>query len=305
MLVNDVANRATTDTLNNPTSPILPLEAVNANPTNNPNAPDAVPVLRGVGFRGGTYADTANVLPLTSAPATELSAPHAPFQSSVFFPIRPWFVNYVDALVSGGSGVTRLDITPTQYISSSPGSQFSTQRSFNSMAFRLYYSDNVTNYAGNVPALAAPPVITNVTSTVNGNTVTFSAHVTGAPYAGIQGVWVTYTGNASGDPGYGQWQSLDLVQDFDQLDAVVTIGRLRYPGQRPLYGSGGQRRRPGQPRHERRRLLRGWRQPDDTAEHPTRADDAHPVRVQPDDRRVRHDGHLHHYPGDGRKSAVR
>lgn len=224
--VNGASGLATTDTLNSPTQPVLPLVVLNANPTNNPNAPGPPPVLRGVGFRGGTYTDTPNVLPLTSAPATELNAAHATFQSSVFYPVVPWSVNYLQSLVSGGNGATRLGITPAQYISSSsdPSSYTATQRSYSEMSFSLFYSNNTSSYNGNVPALAAPPAITNVSSTVSGSTITFQAQVTGAPSAGIQEVWVTYTGAASGDPDYGKWQSIDLTQSA--TDSTVWSGSI-------------------------------------------------------------------------------
>ena len=68
-------------------------------------------------------------------------------------------------------------------------------------------------YAGNVPALAAPPTISGVTSSVSGDQVTVSATVTGSPSAGIQEVWVSYTGQGAGDPLYGSWQSVDLTQN--------------------------------------------------------------------------------------------
>ncbi|HLI50367.1 MAG TPA: right-handed parallel beta-helix repeat-containing protein, partial [Thermomicrobiaceae bacterium] len=106
--VNGQGNLATTDTMTSPTEPVLPMVVLNANPTNNPNSPGTAPVLRGVGFFGGTYTDTAGVLPLTSAPATELSASHATFQANVFYPVVPWSVNYLDPLTSGGAGATRL-----------------------------------------------------------------------------------------------------------------------------------------------------------------------------------------------------
>ena len=57
------------------------------------------------------------------------------------------------------------------------------------------------------PALAAAPAIIDVSAAANSGVVTFDAHVVGDPSAGIQGVWVTYTGFDH------TWQSVDLVQD--------------------------------------------------------------------------------------------
>ena len=63
----------------NPAEPALPLISKDV----------TVPgkVLRGVGFRGGTYTDST-ILPLTGAETTELRGVHAPFVSPVFFPMR-------------------------------------------------------------------------------------------------------------------------------------------------------------------------------------------------------------------------
>ena len=72
-------------------------------------------VLRGVGFRGGTYADTAGITPLTTAVGTETSVGHPAFYSSVFYPTQVWGANLFDAL---GGGPEYLATTPAQYMSS-------------------------------------------------------------------------------------------------------------------------------------------------------------------------------------------
>ena len=51
-------------------------------------------------------------------------------------------------------------------------------------------------------------------------------HVVGDPSAGIQQVWVTYTGE-SGGAWHGKWQSLDLTQDAD--DSTLWTGSLAVP----------------------------------------------------------------------------
>ena len=45
------------------------------------------------------------------SPTSEISELHAPFHSDVFYPIRPWGVNYFDALTSP-PGPTRLIVNP-------------------------------------------------------------------------------------------------------------------------------------------------------------------------------------------------
>ena len=81
-------------------------------------------------------------------------------------------------------------------------------------------------YGENVPALAAPPSITDVRSVIEGNTVTFSARVVGNPAAGIQEVFVTYTGEP-GSAYHGEWASLDLAQDAD--DSTLWTATLTLP----------------------------------------------------------------------------
>jgi hypothetical protein len=156
-------------------------------------------VLRGVGFIGGTYTEET-VIPLTGAPNTEIRGVHIPFSSQVFFPIRPWTPNYFDALASDG-GKTNLLITPVQHKSVGLGELDATARKFGSLQLRLFYSDNIETFgSGNdasTPALAAAPTITGVTASVDGQTITFRANVAGNPAAGIQEVWVTYTGHAN------------------------------------------------------------------------------------------------------------
>jgi hypothetical protein len=192
----------TNDVLAEEAAPVLPLEIRNV----------SVPgtVLRGVGFRGSSYQDKTSVRPLTGAPATELRSVHAPFHSNVLFPIRPWSVNYLDALAGGA---TRLLVTPAQYIST-PGADSDTLRQLDQLDFRLFYSNNTQPYGANTPGLDAAPAISQISAvpSADGQTVNFTIDVVGDPAAGIQEVWVTYTAvkvNVN-EPLYGQWQSLDL-----------------------------------------------------------------------------------------------
>ncbi len=197
-----------------PMQPILPLVSQNV------TSPSAGFILRGAGFRGGTYTDAAGVTPLTAAPATELRGIHAPFFTDVPFPVQPWSVNSFDAI--GGAGVTRLQVTPVQQISDA-NPLTSTRRQLSGMDFRLFYSNDLT-----AAALAAPPTITGVASTFDAGTgvLTFRARSIGDPTAGIQAVWVTWTVT----PGVGQqgtWQSVDLAQDA--FDPSTWTGTIRLP----------------------------------------------------------------------------
>ena len=67
----------------NAAEPVLPLDMVNV------TSPMDY-VLRGIGWRGGTYTDLLDRLPLTGAATEDLRAPHPAFFSDVFYPVRPW-----------------------------------------------------------------------------------------------------------------------------------------------------------------------------------------------------------------------
>ncbi len=175
----------------NPAEPAVPLVSKNVTVTGK--------VLRGVGFRGGTYTDST-VTPLTGAATTELRGVHTPFSSPVFFPMRLATVNYFDALSNPG-GDTRLLVTPAQHHAIA-GSTQSTLRLFSNVDMRLYYSANIS-----APALSAAPSISGASAVVEGGDIVFRASVTGNPAAGIQQVWVTYTGD-----GPARWAPLDLAQ---------------------------------------------------------------------------------------------
>jgi hypothetical protein len=189
----------------NPAEPAIPLKVVDVTP------PDGSVVLRGVGFRGGAYADST-VVPLTGAPTTELRGVHVPFVSPVFFPMRLATVNYFDVL--GGGTRTGLLVTPAQHRALDVAAGTSTLRLYSSLDLRLYYS----GYLGTA-ALSAAPDVTNVAAESTGTQVEFSAHVSGNPAAGIQQVWVTYTGH-----GPSRWDTLDLVQD--PVDSTLWTGTL-------------------------------------------------------------------------------
>ena len=194
-------------------------------------------VLRGVGFWSGDYADTSGVLPLTGAPAIEGSTPNSTFESAQFFPQRLATVNYFGAL--GSSGRTSLILNPAQYKSDPNAGQqtipTNTVRKFTNLGMRLFYTPtNLAVPAGQSdPTLAAPPAIGDVTGTVLNGVVTFSARVTGDPVAGVQQVWVTWTGQQGG-AGHGQWRSILLTQNPD--DSTLWTGTLQLPSGQPFQG---------------------------------------------------------------------
>jgi hypothetical protein len=175
-------------------------------------------VLRGAGWRGGEFTNLAGILPLTGAATEDLRAPHSAFFSDSFYPVRPWNINYFDAL-GGAGGPTRLALMPAQYRSEDPGSLTGLLRRFDAMDFRLYYSGNTEQYTNpehnwtNTPAQSAPPDISHISSFINTDgTVSFEVTVTGDPAAGIQEAWIVYSFENGGSSG--TWLPLDLHQDL-------------------------------------------------------------------------------------------
>ncbi|MEJ2748892.1 MAG: Ig-like domain-containing protein [Anaerolineae bacterium] len=209
--------------VSNPVEPTLPLETENVSAANT--------VLRGVGFRGGSYTDLPNIIPFSGAPTTEIRGVHAPFLTDVFYPIVPWRVNYFGALADPAAGATRLTVTPAQFLSNAAGAPDGTLRRFDQLDFRLFYSSNVGTFADNsVPALAAPPTIALVTAVPDNGTVHFQMKVVSNPASGVQEVWVTYT--AVNGPWAGVWQSLDLSQNTS--DTTLWEGALDLNGADPF-----------------------------------------------------------------------
>ena len=203
----------------NAAEPALPLEVRNV------SAPQPGLVLRGVGLRGGQYSDLPDIIPYTGAPTTEMRGVHSPFLSDVWYPLRLWNVNYFGELTGTDAG-TQLVVTPVQHRSTFPGSQTSTLRSYSSLDLRLFYSGEVDDDPSETgsPGASAPPAIVNVQSIIlPGNAIAFQVRAVGNPAAGMQDVWVTYTG-APGSALYGQWRSLDLIQDAQ--DSTLWAGQL-------------------------------------------------------------------------------
>lgn len=184
----------------NPAEPALPLAVVNATPT------DTSVVLRGVGFRGGSFSDST-VVPLTGAPTTELRGVHAPFVSPVFFPMRLASVNYFGAL--GESGGTNLLVTPAQHRLADAAQGTSTLRRYSSLDLRLFYSGNLS-----AASLSDAPSIVSVDARLASGGIDFTAAVVGDPAAAIHAVWVTYA------TGSGTWSPLDLEQCVAPLPAA-------------------------------------------------------------------------------------
>jgi CSLREA domain-containing protein len=172
-------------------------------------------VLRGVAFRGGTYIDEESIIPLTSAPTTETSRTHLSFNTDVFYPTQVWMANFIDAI---DGGKPRLVTIPAQFRSSALGAIDGTLREYNALNFRTYYLDGNWTSSGapatKAAAVSAAPNIQGASAVLNGSDLTFSVNVVSEGSAGIQSVWVLFTGKP-GSSYYGTWTPLDLVQSTD------------------------------------------------------------------------------------------
>ena len=205
-----------------PGEPYLPLEIYNINPP----APINGKILRGVGFRHGSYTDTPNILSFTSVPATEFNGVHPIFVSDTFYPAAPLNINYYDLLAHPQNGETRLMATPAQYRSNGPNSLTGTLRQYDEMGFRFYYSARLGN-----EALADFPAISHVLATTSGSTITFHVNVTARPDVGVNQVWITYTATDHLNPTHGQWTSIDLAPNHDDpflWEGTLTVDTTRF-----------------------------------------------------------------------------
>jgi hypothetical protein len=201
----------------NPFEPIYPKQIYNVSTSGRE--------LRGVALRGGTYTDLGGIVPLTSAPTTETSTAHLSYNTNVFYPTQTWAPNYYDT-ISGGN--TRLIVFPAQFQSGAPGAINGTLRKFGQLNLQLYYLPNNWTNAGSpaatkAAAVSAAPTILGASGVKNGNNVNFSINVAAEGSAGVQAVWVLYTGKA-GSVYHGTWAPLDLTKNPD--DPTLWNGTL-------------------------------------------------------------------------------
>jgi hypothetical protein len=201
----------------NPFEPIYPKEIHNVSVNGNQ--------LRGVALRGGTYTDLAGIVPLTSSPTTETSTAHLSYKTDVFYPTQTWASNYYAALAGGN---TRLIVFPAQFKSSAPTAIDGTLRKFNQLDLELYYlpdnwADAGSPAATKAAAVSAAPVILGASGVENGNAINFSINAATDGSAGVQAVWILYTGKP-GSAYHGTWTPLDLVQNTE--DPTLWEGTL-------------------------------------------------------------------------------
>ncbi|MEI7771337.1 MAG: choice-of-anchor Q domain-containing protein, partial [Chloroflexales bacterium] len=207
----------------NPIEPIQPLEQNNVGVSGQ--------ILRGVGFRSGTYTDYSAVTPLTSAPATEGSRGHPAFLSDGFYPSQNWSANFFDTLNDGPTWL----MAAGQYRSAGPGQTTGTIRVYNQMDVRLFYIDQGWTSSGDAAlkqaAVAPAPDIYKVESErivggANDGKLIIRVIVLDKSNTGLQQVWITYTDTAHP----GTWQSIDLAQDGSDPTLWTTpVGGVALP----------------------------------------------------------------------------
>ncbi|MGH9104399.1 MAG: Ig-like domain repeat protein, partial [Acidimicrobiales bacterium] len=181
-----------------PGGPVVPVQ------TEDVNVPGET--LRGVGLWSGSYTDSSGPSPLTGDPVTDAATTPAPFSSPVYYPQKIWNPNYFATLGTGGD--TMLGVTPVQYVSDPTAPGNAVGRTYSNVDFHLFYDNDTASYGGNVPALAAPPQISDVSASYSNGQVTVSARVAEDPSAGTEEVWATYTDPTAASP---QWQSVELT----------------------------------------------------------------------------------------------
>lgn len=204
----------------NPFEPIYPKEIHNVSVAGNQ--------LRGVALRGGTYADLTGFIPLTSSPTTETSTAHLSFNTDVFYPTQTWASNYFDVFAGGNTG---LVVFPVQFKSSAPAAVDGTLRKFEQLDLRLYYlpanwADAGSPAATKSAAISAAPVILGASGVENGNSIDISVNAATDGSAGVQAVWILYTGKP-GSSFHGTWTALDLVKNSN--DPTLWEGTLGLP----------------------------------------------------------------------------
>jgi hypothetical protein len=135
------------------------------------------------------------------------------FASSTFVPAQVWRTNYFDAL---GGGSTKLLVMPVQHKTDDGNAGKSIRRVYSNVALKLFYSSFIgdpLHPETQAAAQAAAPAITNIQGILTGSTVNVQATVTGDPSAGIQSVWIVYTGTENS--GAKHWHLVNLTANAD------------------------------------------------------------------------------------------
>jgi hypothetical protein len=198
-----------------PGEPLRPLETFNV------SRPSAG-LTRGVGFRSGQYVDATGFVPFTGAATTETRGVHGQFETEVWYPVLPWTLNQMSELC-GANGFSALNTFATQFLSDGPDMNTGTLRRYTGMSYSIFYCPETSE-----GALANPPAINIVSSSVDGSGAHFSAQVAATQAAGVQEVWVTYTG-LPGSPFHGKWQSLTLTAPGTPSGIGTWTGTLALP----------------------------------------------------------------------------
>ncbi|MGH2492981.1 MAG: hypothetical protein ACRDF9_15910, partial [Candidatus Limnocylindria bacterium] len=213
-----------------PFRPIGPRWTVPLHPSDLPA--DSPTFARGTVLLSASCLDVQNFVPLVSVPAYQLAPPRGPFLTDRFTPNDWWKISYLDP------GREFLLIRPEQYRSAtgSTGAPeiFGTERVFEQVSFRAYYSSLLTQTIETSDGqtmqaiLAGPPEFRSHSATPNGDAIDFQAFMSGLPNLGIQSVFVTWWDTTPGAAC--ALNSFELVRSDD-----TTIGQ-HWAGSLPLGG---------------------------------------------------------------------
>jgi hypothetical protein len=198
-----------------PGEPLRPLETFNV-------SRPAAGLTRGVGFRSGQYVDATGFVPFTGAATTETRGVHGQFETEVWYPVLTWTLNQISELCDA-DGFSALNTFATQFLSDGPDQNTGTLRRYTQMSYSVFYCPEISE-----GALANPPAINIVSSSVDASGAHFSAEVAATEAAGVQEVWVTYTG-MPGSPFHGMWQSMTLTAPGTASGIGTWTGTLPLP----------------------------------------------------------------------------
>lgn len=214
--------RGSSGLVTTPGEPVRPLESFAI------GRPEGL--VRGVGLRRAAYVDPNDFLPFTGAPATETRGVHGSFSTPVFYPIQPWNINQMGA-VCEATGGTVFNAFPTQFVSSESDPAEGILPKYARMEFKVFYCPATTE-----EALANPPAINVVASTVSPTAIAFSVETAAPASAGI-GTWTGSFLLNGADAAMIRFV-VQAANGFGAVAANTNFGRTFVPGTSTLDGIG-------------------------------------------------------------------
>ena len=197
------------------------------------------------------------MFPFSGAPTTELRGVHVPFVSPTFYPARMWTPNYFGAL-AGSRRHARCSSRRRSIAWRASPTARARERTFTGLEFASC-STAATCQPGRAFRCAIDRRRRREARSATG--VAFTAQVVGDPAAGIQQVWVTYTGDGSErvDAARSHASALRRYPPRARTteDSRLWKGQLAtIADESQIRRAGRERRRPRRARRQPRRVLR-------------------------------------------------